>query len=446
MNKTGNKEKIPTDNERFGARRKRGVKRFGWRAVQLLPLPAPSCRTLGVSGRQHISQICQTIEKTNIESNKMETKISKLYNSSNRIVIKSKGCYQYDADGKTYIDFESGVWCTNIGHNHERMIHAMESQLNESIHHGYRFSNYQAEDLSQKLLQLAGFNTGSSVFLSSGSEAVNLAITIARHLTKRKKVLKIEDTYLSAYGFGRIAEENDLLVSVKFNDSEAIENIDFTEISALVLETGAASIAPVRFPNDDFVKKLVETSIQNKCYIIAEEVTTGMGRTGKWFGFQHYDIIPNMVVTGKGLGNGYPISAVTMDMQTTKAFEAEPFRYAQSHQNDPLGCAVAMEVIKIIEDECLIQKCNETGCYFKEKLEQIKINHHSKIKEIRARGLMLAIEFESNVDGEKIADCLFDKGFIVGCKANALRFLPPLVIHKTDIDRMIQQLNELLFV
>ena len=360
------------------------------------------------------------------------------------MIVRSKGCYQYDAEGRTYIDFESGVWCANIGHNHERLIHALENQLHESIHHGYRFSSYQAENLSQKLLQLTGFNTGSSVFLRSGSEAVNLAITIARHLTKRKKILKIEDTYLSAYGFGSIAAENDLPVSVKFDDSKAVETIDFSEISALVLETGGASIAPVRFPSGDFVKKLIEATIQNKTYIIAEEVTTGIGRTGKWFGFQHYDIIPNMVVTGKGLGNGYPISAVTLDMQTTKAFEAAPFRYAQSHQNDPLGCAVAIEVIKTIEDEYLIQRCNETGSYFKGKLEQIAINHHSKVKKIRARGLMLAIEFESDVDGEKIADCLFDGGFIVGYKANALRFLPPFVIQKTDIDLMIQKLDELL--
>jgi len=375
---------------------------------------------------------------------KMESKIITLYNSSNRFVTKSKGCYQYDSEGKRYIDFESGVWCANIGHNPERMIHTIESQLKESIHHGYRFRNSLSEDLSQKLLQLTGFNTGSSVFLSSGSEAVNLAITLARYLTKRKKVLKIEDTYLSAYGFGRISEENDWLVGVKLNDSESIENIDFSEISALVLETGGASIGPVKFPNQDFVKKLTEKSIQNKCYIIAEEVTTGMGRTGKWFGFQHYDVIPQMVVTGKGLGNGFPISAVTLDMPTTKAFELAPFRYAQSHQNDPLGCAIAIEVINIIEDECLIQSCNEAGDYFKEKLYQLKMKHPSKVKEIRARGLMLAIEFESDVEGEKIGDRLFDCGFIVGCKANSLRFLPPLIIQKNDIDRLMQQLDELL--
>ena len=373
-----------------------------------------------------------------------KSEITALYSSSDRYVVKSKGCYQYDSDGKTYIDFESGVWCANIGHNHDRIIHAIENQLNESIHHGYRFRNYHAENLSQKLLQLLGFDTGSSVFLSSGSEAVNLAISIAQHLTKRKKILKIDGTYLSAYGFGKISEENNLLVSVKFNDIESVENIDFTEISALVLETGGASIEPVRFPDRNFVEKLVKTSMQNECYIIAEEVTTGMGRTGKWFGFQHYDLVPNMVVTGKGLGNGFPVSALTLDMPTTEAFESNPFRYAQSHQNDPLGCVIGLEVINVIENECLVQACNETGNYFEKKLGQIKTKYHSKVKEIRARGLMLAIEFESNVEGEKIADSLFDSGFIVGSKANALRFLPPLTIQKNDIDRMIQKLGDLL--
>ena len=365
----------------------------------------------------------------------MESMITRFYNTSDRFVVKSKGCYQYDSTGKEYIDFESGVWCVNIGHNHERIRQTIERQMNESFHHGYRFRNSQAEALSQKLLQLIGFDNGSSVFLSSGSEAVNLAITLARHLTKRKKVLKIEDTYLSAYGFGRISDENDLLVSV--NDRESI---DFSEISALVLETGGASLAPVRFPGYEFVKKLTETAIQNNCYIIAEEVTTGMGRTGKWFGFQYYDVKPHIVVTGKGLGNGFPVSAVTLDGETTQAFESNPFRYAQSHQNDPLGCAIANEVIKIIEDEGLIQSCNEMGWYFKEQLKRLKAMYSSKVKEIRAKGLMLAIEFESDVDAEKIGNRLFDGGFIVGYKANALRFLPPLVIKKADIDRLIHHI------
>ena len=374
----------------------------------------------------------------------METNISRFYHSSNRFVIKSKGCYQYDSEGKEYIDFESGVWCVHIGHNHEKITHAIVSQLNDSIHHGFRFRNHQSEDLSQKLLRLTGFNSGSSVFLSSGSEAVNLAITIARHLTKRKKVLKIEDTYLSAYGFGRISEENDSIVSVEFNNSESIRKIDFTEIAAFVLETGGASMYPVKFPDNNFVKTVVDIATQNNCYIIAEEVTTGIGRTGKWFGYQHYDIIQHIVVAGKGLGNGYPVSAVIIDVQTTKLFELNPFRYAQSHQNDPLGCAVGLEVIKVIEDECLLQRCNETGSYFKEKLEQIKTTYHSTVKEIRARGLMLAIEFESDIEVEEIADRLFDCGFIVGCKMNSLRFLPPLMIQKNDIDRMVQKLYELL--
>ena len=362
------------------------------------------------------------------------------YNVSNRFVVQSDGCYQFDATGKSYIDFESGVWCANIGHNHKRMIHAIVSQINESIHHGYHFRNYPSEALSDKLLQIIGFDAGSSVFLSSGSEAVNLAITVARHLTKRKKVLKIEDTYLSAFGFGRISDDNESVINVKFNDIESIEDIDFTEISALALETGGASLGMVKFPDRDFIRILVEKSIRNSCYIIAEEVTTGMGRTGKWFGFQHYDMIPHIVVTGKGLGNGYPISAVTFDKQTTKAFESMPFRYAQSHQNDPLGCAIAIEVIKVIEDECLIDACNDAGGYFKEQLEQIRVKHCSKVKEVRARGLMLAIEFESLVDVEKIGNDLFNAGFIVGCKANTLRFLPPLIIQKNDIDRLIKHL------
>jgi len=374
----------------------------------------------------------------------MNYELLPLYNSSKKILKKSNDCYILDADEKKYIDFESGVWCCNIGHNNKQLLKRINNQIKLSIHHGYHFRNEFAEALSLKLQQLIGFENGASVFLSSGSEAVNLSITIAKHITGKEKILKIDNSYLSAYGYGQISDDNDSLVNVKYNDLDAIRKIDFNNISAFLIETGGASVEMVKFPDKEFISALVERCRENNCLLIAEEVTTGMGRMGKWFGYQHYNITPDMVVTGKALGNGYPVSSVTVNAFVLSEFQINPFRYAQSHQNDPLGCAIALETINILESGQLVEKATATGDYFRNKLENLKARHPQKIKDVRARGLMLAIEFTSAVNGEQIGKQLFENGFVVGSKLNTLRFLPPLTIKNSHINSLINQLNKLL--
>ena len=367
-----------------------------------------------------------------------------LYKSSNKCIDRSKGCYQYDSDGKEYVDFESGVWCANLGHSHERIVRVMEEQARHSIHHGYRFRNRYSEQLSIELQRLIGFENGASVFLSSGSEAVNLSISIAQNLTGRKKILKISNSFLSSYGFGQIKPENQYLDNVKFNDIKSLKEIDFSNISAFVMELGGASVQMVRFPNTEFIHELVRLSHLHNCLVIADEVTTGFGRQGKWFGFQHFDIHPDMVVTGKALGNGYPISAVTINFIVLEKFNTVPFGYAQSHQNDPLGCAIGLEVIRVIKEERLINNCILMGQYFKERLIDLHERNSDKIKAVRAKGLMLAVEFQNSFDGEQLNKNLFKKGFVFGFKQNTMRLLPPLTITVKEIDKLISQLWELL--
>ncbi|MDU1903952.1 MAG: aspartate aminotransferase family protein [Dysgonomonas sp.] len=371
-------------------------------------------------------------------------KIIPFYPSAEKVLVRSAGCYQYDSEDKQYIDFESGVWCTNIGHSHPRISDVIEKQARLSIHHGYKFTNQFAEALSDELLRITGLRSGASVFLSSGSEAVNLAITLARHLTGRQKVLKIDNTYLSAYGWGQISSDNENLVNIRSNDIDSVSDIDFSDISAFVLETGGASIDVVQFPETGFVRKIVNLAKENNCMIIAEEVTTGMGRTGKWYGYQHYDIPADMVVSGKALGNGYPVSAVTISKDVFEQFEKNPFRYAQSHQNDPLGCAIALEVIKVIEDGNLLTASANKGVYFKEQLEGIRTKFSDKVKDVRGKGLMLAIEFCEQVNGEEVHNRLFEEGIVTGYKLNTLRLIPPLTIEESDIDTFVNVLIEIL--
>lgn len=359
--------------------------------------------------------------------------ILSLYTKTNTQIIKANDCYLTDSSGKKYIDFVAGVWCANIGHSHPEICDFIENQIRECIHHGYRFYNIYAQRLSEKLNELLDFQNGKSFFLCSGSEVVNLAIAISQKVTGKKKILKIDNSYLSAFGKGQISEDNKNIINVRYNDLEAINKINFDEISAFVLETGGASIEIVKFPEKNFVETIIRKAKDAGCHIIVNEVTTGIGRTGKLFGYQHYGITPDIVATGKGIGNGYPISALTINESIADKIEKSDFVYGQSHQNDALGCGIALKTLEIIERENLIEKSLDIGEYFKECLTELKNTFPDKIKEIRARGLLIALEFQKETNGLQISEQLFENGFVVDFKLNTLRFLPSLTLKRDDI-------------
>lgn len=178
--------------------------------------------------------------------------------------------------------------------------------------------------------------------------------------------------------------------------------------------------------------------------LMSNEVTTGFGRTGKWFGFQHYDYQSDIVSLGKALGNGYPISGVVISSDVSELFRLDPFRYAQSHQNDPLGCAVGLEVIKEIEAQDLIHKAAKKGEHFRNKLINLKTKYVDKILEIRARGLMIAIELNTPDTAELLYHQLIEHGYLVGLKEKTIRFMPPLVIELQQIDNLIVAIDKII--
>jgi acetylornithine/N-succinyldiaminopimelate aminotransferase len=269
-----------------------------------------------------------------------------LIDSGNIEITKSEGCYLYDNKENKYIDLESGVWCVNLGHNHKKINRIIQRQLEKTTHLGYQVSSGQPEKLSEALLEKLRLYNGQSVFLNSGSEAVDLSITIARHITGRRKICTIKGSYLSAYGHGISSTSNKELISIQNNDYEKLSSIDFSDIAAFVFEPGTAW-GMISFPSEEFISAIAKKARSKGSLLVVDEVTTGMGRTGKWFGYEHYRLSPDIVACGKGLGNGYPVSAVSLSETMAEAFGKNPFRYAQSHQNDPisfrnifLGCSL----------------------------------------------------------------------------------------------------------
>jgi len=380
------------------------------------------------------------------------------YPQSGLEIDRALDCTLVTADGKELIDFEAGVWCTALGHNHPRVRQVIDSHLDRISHIGYRVSNSIQETAAAALLDVCGLPTGQAVFLSSGSEAVEFASQVARVVSAKPYLLSLQESYLGAYGsvggkkpeewvlFDRLNCESCASDSGCTSDCPSLSMLPFDKIGAFVLEAGSSG-GFIRFPRSDLVRALCEQVRAHGGLVVANEITTGFGRTGEWFGFNHFGIQPDIIAVGKGLGNGHPVSAIALSRNVVSALSRTDFHYAQSHQNDPLGCAIAVEVIRTLREEKLIERAREVGSAFRERLEQLREGHDC-VADVRGRGLLLAIEFDRTpgvLDLDAVFSGLLDAGFLVGYKpaGHLLRFLPPLTISNQNIERLIEALSNL---
>ena len=366
-------------------------------------------------------------------------------------IVDSDGAYLFDDRGNRYLDLESGVWCTPLGHKNARVNAAITRQINSIAHAGFCYSSDVVEDAAQSVLSIADFQGGQCVFLCSGSEAIELARQICKHITKKPVTLCLHDAYLGS--FGAVTDRENGWRLFDWRECAACPNREDCksdcprlkdipgDISEFVFEPGSAS-GFVRFPPASLIRNIVEIIRARGGMILVNEVTTGMGRTGEWFGYNHYRIEPDLVAIGKGLGNGYPVSALAINRQTIGELEDGAFKYMQSHQNDPLGAAVAHEVIKLLADEGLISRAAVLGKKILGELQALTKSKH--ITEVRGRGMMFAVEFAEKAVGDRIYDQLLEKGYIVCNRGGTFRIDPPLMIEETDFLGFIDAFRGLL--
>lgn len=374
-------------------------------------------------------------------------------------IFKALNCTLYDTDNKKYCDFESGVWCTPLGHSHPRINQIIKNQIEDITHTGFCYLHPVVEESALQILDVLEIINGKCVFLCSGSEAVEFGIQVAQTISKKPLLLTMSDSYLACYGSANKKLVNEWIQfdwlnctgCGKYDDCDPqchrLAQIPFHQISGFVFEPGS-SAGLVRFPPVKLVKNISHMIKENNGLILVNEVTTGVGRTGRWFGHEHYNLKPDIVALGKGLGNGYPVSVTALTQPVWELLEAEPFKYSQSHQNDPLGAAIAKEVIQVIKDENLIEKCRSLGSYFLGQLQQLE-KTFTIIKDIRGRGLMMAIEFEdkgNDSHASTIQRRLLNEGVIVASRPgfNVIRMDPPLTVSKKEIDSFIENLQQIL--
>ncbi len=374
-------------------------------------------------------------------------------------IVRAENCYLYDSEGKRYVDLESGVWCTSVGHNHPRIIKFLTEQANQISHNGFNYTSPIVEEAAYEILSLMGFDGGKCVFLCSGSEAVEYGVRVAQSLIDRPLMMTMTDSYFGAYGSAAGKAETEWFLfdwtqCANCPDTDSCDKnceywakIPFDRIGGFLIEPGSSS-GLVRFPPDKLIHAIVKEVRQYDGFILANEVTTGVGRTGKWFGFQHYDISPGIIALGKGIGNGYPVSITGFSPRVIERLGDKPVKYAQSHQNDPLGAAVALEVVRIIREEGLIERCNDVAEKLVDGLDKIKKSSAS-IKEIRSRGLMVGLEIIDSLGNMLTVNLhkqLISNGFLTGRRpgTNVLRIDPSLTIEEKDIESFLKMLEQII--
>jgi acetylornithine aminotransferase len=370
-------------------------------------------------------------------------------------VERAEGVYIYDADGHRFMDMESGVWCLALGHGCPAVNEALVSQANKLMHAGYVYTASIVTEAADKILHTTEMKGGKCMFLSSGSEAVESGAQIMKRITGKKLLMTFSDSFLGSHGtvahkkqdewflfdWGKCAECR----ADTCDGCQHLEDVPFGSIAGFIFEPGSSG-GMVRFAPEKVVSAIAERVKSTGGYCMVNEVTTGIGRTGRMFGFEHYSLKPDIIAVGKSIGNGYPVSCVVMSKDVSdKAFEAG-VNISQSHQNDPLGAAVALAVLKEIEDQNLIGNSADMGKYLYDSLCGLK-EKFKCISDVRGRGLMLSITFDlSDEEVKKIFKGLFDKGFILAKRPNkpVLRLDPPLIISKSEIDAFTDVLKDLL--
>jgi len=352
------------------------------------------------------------------------------------------GCHFYDNSGKKYTDLISGIGVSYVGHGHPSVIEAVKKQIDSHMHvmvYG-EFDYNSQKQLAQKLISLLGDRFEQIFFTNSGTEANEGAIKLAKRATKRPKIISFTGAYhgstqgsLSVSGNeNRKRNFRPLLPGIEFlpfGDIASLKAID-QDTAAVIIEPVQGD-AGVRIPDLEFMKALREACTNTGAVLIFDEIQTGMGRTGKWFCFQHYNTIPDIITLGKSLGGGLPLGGFATSKKLMETLTHNPpLGHITTFGGNPVCCAAGLASILVVENENLMEQVEEKGKLFERLL------NHKEIKGFRRIGLMMAIELEDAQKVETAVKNCLDQGVLIYwflSTPNAFRIAPPLIISNKEI-------------
>jgi acetylornithine aminotransferase len=364
------------------------------------------------------------------------------------LLKRGSGTRVWDSTGKEYLDFVGGIAVCNLGHCHPKVVQALEQQAKELIHCSNLYYIGPQVELAQRLCE---YSFGERVFFcNSGTEANEAAIKLARKYGEgRYEIITMENSFhgrtmgaLSATGQEKFHKGFEPLLPgftyVPFDDLKAVEGAINPQTCAVMVEPIQAE-GGVILPSPGYLKGLRELCDQTGIVLIYDEVQVGMGRTGTLFAYQHYDAPPHIMTLAKSLANGVPIGAMVATDEVAGAFS--PGNHAATFGGNPLATRVGCVVIDTLLEDGILEHCQEMGEYLREGLLDLK-KRYTFIKEIRGIGLIIGAELA--FEGKEIVERCMERGFLINCTAGTvLRFLPPLIVTKEEIDQLLTTLDEI---
>ena len=372
------------------------------------------------------------------------------YSRLPRVIVKGKGCYCFDADGNKILDMFPGWAVSGIGHCHPKVVAAIRKQAGELLHIDNTLYS-EPQGILAKLLSERAFG-GKSFFCNSGAEANEAALKLARLYASggKYKFITAEGsfhgrTFATLTATAQPKHHEGLLpllpgfVYVPFNDIKALESAFSDEVAAVMVEPiqgeGGINVA-----TKEYLQAIRRLCDEKGAVMILDEVQTGIGRTGKWFAYQHFDVEPDIMTMAKALGGGVAIGAMMAKEEI--AASLVPGKHASTFGGNCLACAAAIAVIEAIEEDNLLENAASVGQYAKEKLSELKQKHFI-IDHVRGIGLMIGVQLKS--PGKEIVEKCLEKGLRINCAhESVLRFMPPMIVTKKEIDQAVDILDGVL--
>jgi acetylornithine/N-succinyldiaminopimelate aminotransferase len=370
------------------------------------------------------------------------------------VFSRGRGCTLWDTEGRSYLDFVAGIAVCNLGHAHPAVTKALSEQADILVHVSNLYYTIPQTELATWLVEHSFADR--VFFCNSGAEANEAAIKLARKVFKDKgepdryRIISMIQSFhgrtlgtLSATGQDKIKQGFSPILEgfdfVPFNDIHAVRAKISASTCAILLEPVQGE-GGIRSADSEFLKEVRHLCNETGTLLIFDEIQTGIGRTGKLFAYEHFGVKPDIMTLAKALANGLPIGAMLAKESVAAAFV--PGSHASTFGGTPLVTAASLSVLKTLERENIIGHCSEVGGYFKERLLELKSRHDSVV-DVRGLGLLLGMEL--NTDGIPMVQACMERGFVINCvQGNTLRFVPPLIVQKAEIDRLIQCLDEIL--
>ncbi|KRT15596.1 aminotransferase class III [Pedobacter ginsenosidimutans] len=357
--------------------------------------------------------------------------------------VRAKGIYIYDAQNRKHIDLIAGIGVSNVGHCHPAVVKAIQEQAETYMHlmvYGEYVQTPQV-NFAKALADILPQGLSCTYFLNSGTEAVEGAMKLAKRYTGRKGFIACKNAYHGSTQGAESLMESDFYSSgygpflphvsfIQHNNVADLEKIT-TEIAAVFIEPIQGE-AGIRVADLSYMQALRTKCTETGTLLIFDEIQSGFGRSGKMFAFQHYNIVPDVLLLAKGIGGGMPIGAFISSLEIMSVLSHSPILgHMTTFGGHPVCCAAGLATLRTLVDNHIVDEVEEKGQLFKQLLQ------HPAIKEIRGKGLMLAVEFENFGINKKIIDaCILDgvlSDWFLHC-SNSMRIAPPLIITKEEIE------------